>query len=80
MKHIDCRKSVHRLEFAALHVYIRKEDMNLISIGTLRKKRNLYLQQAKMNPNKHQTKQTTIKTKHQCVEKKINKINKFLAC
>lgn len=71
---------MHRLEFAALRVCIRKEDVNLISMGTLSKKRNLYLQQAKMNPNKHQTKQTIIKTKHQCVEeKKINKINKFLA-
>lgn len=70
---------MHRLKFAALRVCIRKENVNLIIMGTLRKKRNLYRQQAKMNPNKYQTRQTTIKTKCQCVEKKIIKINKFLA-
>lgn len=41
---------MHRLKFAALRVCIRKENVNLIIMGTLRKKRNLYLQQTKMNP------------------------------
>lgn len=74
---IDCRKSMHRLKFAALRVCIRKENVNLIIMGTLRKKRNLYRQQAKMNPNKYQTRQTTIKTKYQCVKKKLIKSINF---
>lgn len=68
---------MHRLKFAALRVCIRKENVNLIIMGTLRKKRNLYLQQAKMNLNKHQTRQTTIKTKYQCVKKKLIKSINF---
>jgi len=56
------------LESVAVSVYTRKEDVNPISMGALRKKRNLNLKQT--SPNKHQTKRKTRnKHKHKCIEK-----------